>query len=1010
MVRVLLFATIFLLLLQTGSTQGDLVETLNDQFSPTHRALPAGGDQSTSSRRLTGTKDSEFIRAGHDQQTEGVQVQSEPPKDVEALKAQIMAAVAVEDYHEAAKLKDLLDTLQITPFGSDKTENQNAAKTAARGAVEQKKLRGDVPMTKMADFGESDDDEDEDEWLKNEESGATHPSLRRVSPYGGGFNQSSMFWYKDWKNSGRREALVRKAPNRALQSLIMLDNENERRNGACPSPPSLGRLSEGLPPGTDPELLKVLVAINAFDVGLSAYEAPIALRFASLIVNTWWNCIAVFSDTFKDAFTNERPGVVVSGLPYEHVNRRRVRGNTAYRSDAGAHAVTFMAEHLIDNTVDDVIGGLTSIGVSGCARGINNRLKPCGHGDTLDLACLQSVVDAAVGEHILWRGNGCGSESSPPGCAARMSHHKFTRLVGQAVALQTVAFAITDGWNQFGKDDGKCDVNCQPFKDTTSFRKKNGDTKWRAMKEDNGMGFFFQHRHVTPHIGAKGKLRFLSEQDRTDRVAPDPNYDDDRKKESDAVIARMLTLDDRKKVEIETFDSKLYTTNMVIAAFLPKCAMHFDDVSVLQSPLKYGTPGTEIYCSYERLVHFVITLINSEYDAAIIVWKEKVRYNLVRPTTVIKRRKDEVITTWSLNVPSSQFKARNFEAYKRVMPHAEYPSGSSCMCQTLADSGREYLKKFECGGIALNAEIIDLSNAPTKSPTKSPTMSANQMACSDANCQECLHEGKSPFCHRDGKGDSAAKCVPESDHIWCGDFEAVTQLCSVGKHVTAAWPGNAKYYPSTITRIIEEDGMQSQVEVRWDDDSSLSTIGFHKVHPACSISTNSPTKSPTNPAISSTSESATENGTPLNSALGLVNDGSSMTSISMPVTRVNNQPFQAGKSSVEKGVTPARDILLSYPSVDQMAHACSQSRLDGGMHFTAAVSSGEDLCKGIGNLGVEWAYNLLGVFSDPTDEEKVYRCATATCSANQCADCRTGGCAAGCSYCSQNCVSGSNKW
>ena len=71
-------------------------------------------------------------------------------------------------------------------------------------------------------------------------------------------------------------------------------------------------------------------------------------------------------------------------------------------------------------------------------------------------------------------------------------------------------------------------------------------------------------------------------------------------------------------------------------------------------------------------------------------------------------------------------------------------------------------------------------------------------------------------------------------------------------------------------------------------------------------------------------------------------------------------PFLAGSSNVEKGTTPVHDTPLSYSSVEQMAKACSQSRLDGGMHFAASVTQGEELCKGIGGLGVEWAYGLLG--------------------------------------------------
>ena len=305
--------------------------------------------------------------------------------------------------------------------------------------------------------------------------------------------------------------------------------------------------------------------------------------------------------------------------------------------------------------------------------------------------------------------------------------------------------------------------------------------QWRPMIEDNGLGFFVKHRHVTPHIGTKGKLRFLPETDRDDRVAPDPGYDPNRESEAERVVEAMRGLNDIKKVEIETFDSKLGTTNMVIAAFLPKCAMEFNDMS----PLKSSTSG--VHCSYERMVHFVITLINSEYDAAIMVWKEKVRHNLVRPTTVIKRWNKREITTWSPYKKESKFRARDFEAYRRVMPHSEYPSGSACMCQTLSDSTQGYLAKLDC---------------------REPSA-----------------------------------------------------------------------------------------------------------------------------------------------------DASTLVSVSMQIT--SQAPFPAGNSSVEPGLTPVESTCLTYPSSIELAKACSQSRLDGGMHFEAAVSNGETLCSSIGDLGVEWAYGLI---------------------------------------------------
>ena len=68
----------------------------------------------------------------------------------------------------------------------------------------------------------------------------------------------------------------------------------------------------------------------------------------------------------------------------------------------------------------------------------------------------------------------------------------------------------------------------------------------------------------------------------------------------------------------------------------------------------------------------------------------------------------------------------------------------------------------------------------------------------------------------------------------------------------------------------------------------------------------------------------------------------------------------AGSSKVEPGTTPATDVTLTYATVDALAAACGASRLDGGMHFTGAVEAGEELCKGIGTAGFEYASDLIG--------------------------------------------------
>lgn len=83
---------------------------------------------------------------------------------------------------------------------------------------------------------------------------------------------------------------------------------------------------------------------------------------------------------------------------------------------------------------------------------------------------------------------------------------------------------------------------------------------------------------------------------------------------------------------------------------------------------------------------WLATFLGSEEDAVLLAWKEKINHDLVRPTTVVQQtdryNTPEVITTFA--GPGNgidTFPVKDFQPYIRVMPHAEFPSGSSCICE-----------------------------------------------------------------------------------------------------------------------------------------------------------------------------------------------------------------------------------------------------------------------------------------------------------------------------------------
>ena len=66
-------------------------------------------------------------------------------------------------------------------------------------------------------------------------------------------------------------------------------------------------------------------------------------------------------------------------------------------------------------------------------------------------------------------------------------------------------------------------------------------------------------------------------------------------------------------------------------------------------------------------------------------------------------------------------------------------------------------------------------------------------------------------------------------------------------------------------------------------------------------------------------------------------------------------PSPAGSSAIEPGVTPAQDIVLGpWATFTEFEQVCSQSRVLGGVHFTAAIEEGQKLCRPIGDLAFEF--------------------------------------------------------
>jgi len=266
--------------------------------------------------------------------------------------------------------------------------------------------------------------------------------------------------------------------------------------------------------------------------------------------------------------------------------------------------------------------------------------------------------------------------------------------LAKSLVDQMAEYAKSDGWNADGSLANN--FNKQPFSDfnygnytayspnysyddidyvkniTKTCKEaeeiKEEDRKkwpWCPLRESKGYGHFIRQAFVVPHIGFTAQLYGLNATEYEKFSLPDPNYD--HCTETAAVIerTRIMATDDKQKVEIELFDSKF--------------------TSLLPMQVNWSiAKGFSLFDFW----YYDVALVSIMYDATVVVWREKVIHDAVRPTTVVHTLKgDEEIESYAGPFSGSQvMKGADWQPYIRTMPHAEYPSGSACVCTSFAET------------------------------------------------------------------------------------------------------------------------------------------------------------------------------------------------------------------------------------------------------------------------------------------------------------------------------------
>lgn len=156
--------------------------------------------------------------------------------------------------------------------------------------------------------------------------------------------------------------------------------------------------------------------------------------------------------------------------------------------------------------------------------------------------------------------------------------------------------------------------------------------------------------------------------------------------------------------------------------------------------------------SFEFILADTMT-ISVLYESIIVVWKEKVRHDLVRPTSLIQAlRAGELVRTYAGPVVggAAEIDAAEWEPYVRVMPHAEYPSGSACVCKAYQRAltkleGSDSVLSTIGGPLAVEIPAGSSKTEPGKTPASPLLLTYSSWSQAASRCSHSRLEGGMHF-------------------------------------------------------------------------------------------------------------------------------------------------------------------------------------------------------------------------------------------------------------------------
>eukprot|EP00752_Nemacystus_decipiens_P007406 g6624.t1 len=246
-----------------------------------------------------------------------------------------------------------------------------------------------------------------------------------------------------------------------------------------------------------------------------------------------------------------------------------------------------------------------------------------------------------------------------------------------------------DGWNADGSLGGK-EFNRIPFTGDFHYEDSAGNEwngykpkntpyefkrtkKWQPLLESNGLGYITTQEHVTPHIGITARFMGFHTVDDEEawgsRKLDKPPYRHRHDEIAREVLeaSKMAADDPVKQFAINFFDDKF---NSLVPLKITYFLERGDSLSLID------------------FLRITFTSQLGLYNAVLLAWREKIRHDAPRPPSVVREQlgNERVEAYAGPDVGVTSIKASEWEPYIRTMPHSEYPSASSCMCEAFASA------------------------------------------------------------------------------------------------------------------------------------------------------------------------------------------------------------------------------------------------------------------------------------------------------------------------------------